>query len=79
MLSLKRKLGQLNQRRSFLEQVISNETDLDQDDLIRAKAKLEEVIDTIVFEQKFEEHFSDISNDVRLISNEKNMLFVSLR
>ncbi len=79
MLGLKRKLGQLNQRRSFLEQVISNETDLDQDDLIRAKAKLEEVIDTIVFEQKFEEHFSDISNDVRLISNEKNMLFVSLR
>jgi hypothetical protein len=79
VLSLKRKLGQLNQRRSFLEQVISNETDLDQDDLIRAKAKLEEVIDTIVFEQKFEEHFSDISNDVRLISNEKNMLFVSLR
>jgi hypothetical protein len=79
VLGLKRKLGQLNQRRSFLEQVISNETDLDQDDLIRAKAKLEEVIDTIVFEQKFEEHFSDISNDVRLISNEKNMLFVSLR
>lgn len=64
VLSLKRKLGQLNQRRSFLEQVISNETDLDQDDLIRAKAKLEEVIDTIVFEQKFEEHFSDISNDI---------------
>lgn len=64
LISLKRKLAQLNQRRNFLEEVISNETDLDEVDLIRAQAKLEEVIDTIVFEQKFEKHFSDVSKDI---------------
>ena len=68
---MKRKLAQLNQRRNFLEEVISNETDLDEVDLIRAQAKLEEVIDTIVFEQKFEKHFSDVSKDVRYSFIEK--------
>jgi hypothetical protein len=59
--------------------VISNETDLDEDDLIRAKAKLEEVIDTIVFEQKFEKHFSDVSKDVRFIEKSlKKVMFCFL-
>ena len=66
LLSLKRKIAQLNQRKSFLEEVISNESELDDDDLIKAQAKHEEVLNTILFEQKFEQHFKDISNDVSL-------------
>jgi hypothetical protein len=50
--------------KSILEQYIDlSENDLNED-LIKAKAKHEEIVSLILYEKKFENHFSEISNEV---------------
>lgn len=63
--SLHNKIEQLNERKLILEQYLSlNLPNTSEIDLVKARAKLDEVVDSLRYEERFEKHFVEINNDI---------------